>query len=570
MPIKILSQQLANQIAAGEVVNRPASVVKELLENSLDAGANRIDIFIQKGGTQLISIRDNGCGIEKQELTLALANHATSKISTLDDLNAITTLGFRGEALASICSVSRLKLISRTKIQSEGWQVYTEGHALPDRIQPIAHPVGTTLEIWNLFYNTPARRKFLKTDQTEFIHIEDVVRRIALARFDVSITLKHNGKLIRQYRNSGSNCQFERRITAICGKGFMSNGLKIECQEKGLKLHGWLATSPGLRIPNDLQYFYVNGRFIQNRFINNAIRQACHKTLGKQSEYNPKFLLYLDIDPQQIDVNVHPTKHDVLFHQSRLLHDFIYQVIVNILQNKETVINNLSIPASVHSHKNDLKIHGSSEISSISRDLSLNSKLNLSTNCHLGRVISIIINNIALIHNDVELIIIALPATMRYFKTAQLDAGLKYLKPRQLIIPLRFKIEKKECQLIKSYGVLLKKIGIKLVTHNDYAILHTIPLPLYNQNLQDLISKLLCYLSQDEKKSIKKIVQWLANHIAKQLQIWDISQAIDLLSEIAKFCPQLLLRTPPATLLQRISIEKVLSAFHNEPNEPIE
>ncbi|WWP00379.1 MAG: DNA mismatch repair endonuclease MutL [Candidatus Dasytiphilus stammeri] len=568
MPIKILSQQLTNQIAAGEVVNRPASVVKELLENSLDAGANRIDIFINKGGTQLIGIRDNGCGIEKEELTLALANHATSKISTLDDLNAITTLGFRGEALASICSVSRLKLTSRTKRQSEAWQVYTEGHAMPDRIKPTAHPVGTTLEVWDLFYNIPARRKFLKTDKTEFIHIEDVVRRIALARFDVTITLKHNGKLIQQYRNSDSNCQFERRIAAICGKGFISDGLTLECQEKGLKLHGWLVISQGLRIPNDLQYFYVNGRIIKNRFINNAIRQACHNTLGKQYEGNPKFILYLDIDPQKIDVNVHPTKHDVRFHQSRLLHDFIYQVIVNLLQNKETVIKNLSIPTSMSYHKNDINILESSDIFYNPKNRSLNSQSNLSPNCHWGRVISIIINNIALIHNDVELILIALPATMRYLKILQLDADSKYWKPRQLIIPLRFKIEKNECQLIKSYGVLLKKIGIKLVTHNDYAILHVIPLPLYklnNQNLQDLIYQLLRYLSQnpDEEKSIKKIVQWLANYLVNQLPSWDINQAIDLLSEITKFCPQLLC-TPPPTLLQRVSIEKVLSAFKNE------
>ncbi|WWO97906.1 MAG: DNA mismatch repair endonuclease MutL [Candidatus Dasytiphilus stammeri] len=567
MPIKILSPQVVNQMAAGEVVARPASVVKELLENSLDAGANRIDIFIKKGGTQLISIRDNGNGIEKQELTLALANHATSKIEILDDLNAITTLGFRGEALASICSVSRLKLTSRTKKQSEAWELYTEGDMEDRIIKPTAHPVGTTLEVWNLFYNTPARRNFLKTDQTEFIYIDDVVRGIALARLDVTITLKHNGKLIRQYRKFSSNDQLERRIAAIGGKELISHGINIEFQEKGLKLHGWLAISKKLRITNNLQYFYVNGRIIQNRFINNAIRQACHNTLGNQCGCNPKFILYLDIDPQQIDVNVHPTKRNVRFNQPRLIHDFIYQVIVNMLQNKSTVINNLSIPTctSVSHHENDINIIESSPKISNTKNLFLDSKLNFSPNCHWGRVISII-NNIALIHNDVELILIALPATMCYLTNTQLHAALKLLKIRNLIFPLRFKIKKSEYQLIKSYEVLLTKIGIKLVIHNDDVILHAIPEPLINQNLPNFISELLRYLSQNEEKSIQKIVQWLANYITKQRPIWNICQARDLLLEIAKFCPEFVLTTPPG-ILQRISIEKALKAFENEPIE---
>ncbi|WWP01694.1 MAG: DNA mismatch repair endonuclease MutL [Candidatus Dasytiphilus stammeri] len=564
MSIKILSQQLVNQMAAGEVVARPASVVKELLENSLDAGANHIEIFLKKGGTQLISIRDNGCGIEKQELTLALANHATSKILTQADLNTITTLGFRGEALASICSVSRLKLTSRTKMQSEAWQLYTEGHDMQDTIKPTAHPVGTTLEVWNLFYNTPARRQFLKTDQTEFISIDNVVRRIALARCDVAITLKHNGKLIRQYRKFNSNDQLERRIAVIGGKELISHGLKLEFQEKGLKLHGWLAISKQLRITNNLQYFYVNGRIIQNRLINNAILQACQR---KQSECNPKFVLYLDIDPTQVDINVHPTKRDVRFHQPRLIHDFIYQVIVNMLQNKETVINNLNIPTSVSSHENEINLIESSQMISNPKSLLLDSKLKLSPNCHWGRVISIIVNNIALLHHDVELILIALPATMCYLKQTQLDAGLKFMKLRKLIIPWRFKIEKNEDQLIKSYEVLLKKIGIKLVVnHNDNVILHAIPELLRDQNLPHLISELLRYLSQDEEKSIQNLIQWLANYITQQQPIWNICQARDLLLEIATFCPEFLLSTPPG-ILQRISIEKALRAFEKEPIE---
>ena len=224
MPIQVLPPQLANQIAAGEVVERPASVVKELVENSLDAGATRIDIDIERGGAKLIRIRDNGCGIKKDELALALARHATSKIASLDDLEAIISLGFRGEALASISSVSRLTLTSRTAEQQEAWQAYAEGRDMA------AHPVGTTLEVLDLFYNTPARRKFLRTEKTEFNHIDEIIRRIALARFDVTINLSHNGKIVRQYRAVPEGGQKERRLGAICGTAFLEQALAIEWQ----------------------------------------------------------------------------------------------------------------------------------------------------------------------------------------------------------------------------------------------------------------------------------------------------------------------------------------------------
>ena len=239
MPIQVLPPQLANQIAAGEVVERPASVVKELVENSLDAGATRIDIDIERGGAKLIRIRDNGCGIKKDELALALARHATSKIASLDDLEAIISLGFRGEALASISSVSRLTLTSRTAEQQEAWQAYAEGRDMNVTVKPAAHPVGTTLEVLDLFYNTPARRKFLRTEKTEFNHIDEIIRRIALARFDVTINLSHNGKIVRQYRAVPEGGQKERRLGAICGTAFLEQALAIEWQHGDLTLRGW-------------------------------------------------------------------------------------------------------------------------------------------------------------------------------------------------------------------------------------------------------------------------------------------------------------------------------------------
>lgn len=333
MPIQVLPPQLANQIAAGEVVERPASVVKELVENSLDAGATRIDIDIERGGAKLIRIRDNGCGIKKEELALALARHATSKIASLDDLEAIISLGFRGEALASISSVSRLTLTSRTAEQPEAWQAYAEGRDMDVTVKPAAHPVGTTLEVLDLFYNTPARRKFMRTEKTEFGHIDEIIRRIALARFDVTINLSHNGKMMRQYRAVAQGGQKERRLGAICGTPFLEKALAIEWQHGDLTLRGWVADPKASSAAfAEIQYCYVNGRMMRDRLINHAIRQACEDKLGAGEQ--PAFVLYLEIDPHQVDVNVHPAKHEVRFHQSRLVHDFIYQGVLSVLQQQ--------------------------------------------------------------------------------------------------------------------------------------------------------------------------------------------------------------------------------------------
>ncbi|HHF5009260.1 TPA: DNA mismatch repair endonuclease MutL [Haemophilus influenzae] len=333
MPIKILSPQLANQIAAGEVVERPASVVKELVENSLDAGANKIQIDIENGGANLIRIRDNGCGIPKEELSLALARHATSKITDLDDLEAILSLGFRGEALASISSVSRLTLTSRTEAQTEAWQVYAQGRDMETTIKPTSHPVGTTVEVANLFFNTPARRKFLRTDKTEFAHIDEVIRRIALTKFNTAFTLTHNGKIIRQYRPASDLNQQLKRVAAICGDDFVKNALRIDWKHDDLHLSGWVATPNFSRTQNDLSYCYINGRMVRDKVINHAIRQAYAQYLP--SDAYPAFVLFIDLSPHDVDVNVHPTKHEVRFHQQRLIHDFIYEGISNALNNQE-------------------------------------------------------------------------------------------------------------------------------------------------------------------------------------------------------------------------------------------
>ena len=328
MGIQILPPQLANQIAAGEVVERPASVVKELVENSLDAGASRVDIEIDKGGSKLIKIRDNGSGIPKDELTLALSRHATSKLHTLDDLEAILSFGFRGEALASISSVSRLTLTSRTAEQAQAWQAHAEGADMAVKVMPAAHPVGSTIEVVDLFFNTPARRRFLKSDKTEFTHIDEWLKRIALVRGDIHFTLTHNGKTVRNYRPALSDNQYLQRLTQVCGRPFAEQALKIECQHDDLRLSGYLQ-SPWSPVISDTHYFYVNGRLIRDRLVNHAVRQAFAQ---KAELEQPGYVLMLQIDPHQVDVNVHPAKHEVRFHQSRYVHDYILQALQSALE----------------------------------------------------------------------------------------------------------------------------------------------------------------------------------------------------------------------------------------------
>jgi DNA mismatch repair protein MutL len=343
MTIEILPAQLANQIAAGEVVERPASVIKELVENSLDAGADQIHIEVEKGGTKKLRISDNGSGVAKDELALALSRHATSKIKNLRDLEAISSLGFRGEALASISSVSRLTLTSKPADQKTAWQASAAGRDMEVVVQPAAHPNGTTIEVNDLFFNTPARRKFLRTDKTEFTHIDEVVRRIALARFDVTFTLTHNGKIIRQYRAAKDKSQYAKRVTMICGKNFIEHALEVDCHHDNLHLWGWLAKPSFHRSQSDLCYSYVNGRMMRDKLINHAIRQSFSERLFADS--HPAFVLFLTLDYREVDVNVHPAKHEVRFHQARFVHDFIYSVCNGALKEAQN-LDSLELDAS--------------------------------------------------------------------------------------------------------------------------------------------------------------------------------------------------------------------------------
>jgi len=323
--IQVLSRDLVNQIAAGEVIERPASVAKELLENSLDAGASSITIDVEKGGARLIRVRDNGCGIHTDDLLLAVTSHATSKIQCLDDLDSVVSLGFRGEALPSIASVSRLALTSRHRDAPHGWRISAQGGFPQDAPAPASHDGGTTVAVHDLFYNTPARRKFLRTDKTEFGHLEQVVRRLALSRFHVGFRLAHNGRPVLDLAPANDEQQQLKRIAGVCGPSFGEQAMAIEESGSGLRLQGWIARPTFSRSQADMQYFFVNGRMVRDRLVTHAVRQAYQDVLYQAR--HPAYVLYLELDPALVDVNVHPAKHEVRFREGRMVHDFLFRAL---------------------------------------------------------------------------------------------------------------------------------------------------------------------------------------------------------------------------------------------------
>ncbi len=329
MPITQLPPQLVNQIAAGEVVERPASVLKELLENSLDAGATRIEVDVEEGGIKLCRVRDNGVGIAAEEMPLALSRHATSKIATLEDLEHVASLGFRGEALPSIASVSRLTLMSRRRGAAAGWSLQGDGSDAPDEPEPAAINEGTAVEVRDLFYNTPARRRFLRAARTEYSHVDKVARQIALSRFGVALRLNHNGKAVLNLPVAATPEAEAQRVASILSKEFMAHALYIEHEHDGMLLRGWVARPTFSRSQPDLQHFFLNGRGVRDKVIVSAVRQAYRDVLFHGR--HPAYVLYLEMDPALVDVNAHPAKHEVRFRDSRPVHDFVRRSVESVL-----------------------------------------------------------------------------------------------------------------------------------------------------------------------------------------------------------------------------------------------
>ena len=324
MSIRALPPSLINQIAAGEVIERPASVVKELVENSLDAGARRIDIEIEAGGIRLIRVRDDGAGIAAADLPLAVAAHATSKIASFDDLLHVTTLGFRGEALASIASVSRFALTSRARDAAQAARIEVHASRL-EGPRPAQHPEGSSVEVRELFHNVPARRKFLRAERTEFGHIDELIKALALAHPGVAFALTHDGRTVRTLRAAADEDARLARVAALLGDDFAAHCLRIGQDTAGMRLHGWVGLPAAARALADRQYFYVNGRLVRDRVVTHALRQAYSDVLFHGR--HPAYVLFLDLDPAGVDVNVHPAKSEVRFREQRLVHDFLFHAL---------------------------------------------------------------------------------------------------------------------------------------------------------------------------------------------------------------------------------------------------
>ncbi|WP_439835621.1 DNA mismatch repair endonuclease MutL [Aeromonas enteropelogenes] len=625
MPIRILPPILANQIAAGEVVERPSSVVKELVENSLDAGADRVEIDIDKGGAKLIRIRDNGCGVARDELVLALSRHATSKVATLDDLEGINSLGFRGEALASISSVSRLTFTSRTAEQAEAWQAQAEGREMSVTVKPAAHPVGTTVEVVDLFFNTPARRKFMRSEKTEFAHIDELVRRIALSRFDVTLILRHNGKVVRQYKAANTVPEQERRLAAVCGTPFMHHALAVESEHSDVRLWGWLATPQGARPQNDLQYTYVNGRMMRDKLINHAIRQAYDELLP--ADRFAAYVLYIELDPRQVDVNVHPAKHEVRFHQARLIHDFIFQALFTALRREgagtatdeplaETLVElpvtpQIEYPGQAprpewygaeHNYRAPAQVReggaGSSGagragsyqlpeppsreamrgMGALLTTLPIAESAQVATNAPADaprppaqqgcRALTLVEQAYLLMERDGQLALLSLVWAERLLlRHWLLETWGQGLAAQPLLLPVSFKLPKNLITLVEVQERLLKRMGLELKScGRDTMILTRVPALLRQTDLVRLLPELLQIIEggsdSDAGQQAEVLCQWLVEQGISREKVYDFSTASRLLTElVADHADQL----ADVRMVRPLSLATVLEEFkHGE------
>jgi DNA mismatch repair protein MutL len=512
-----LDQRLSNQIAAGEVVERPASVVKELLENALDAGATRIDVDVEAGGTRMIRLKDNGAGIHHDDLTLSLARHATSKISELKDLTAIETLGFRGEALASIASVARLMLTTNTGDEhSDGWSVSATGADMHPEVKPAPHPRGTTVEVRDLFYNTPARRKFLRTERTEFQRIEEVLRKMSLSHASVSFSLTHNGKIARQFAGDDE----PRRIAGIFGQAFVDNAIYFSEERGGMELRGWIGLPTYSRSQADQQFFFVNGRSIRDKLITHAVRQAYSDVLFHGR--HPVYSLFLSINPALVDVNVHPTKHEVRFRESRDVHDFIFRTIHRVIANlrpdessapslpPSTATSGLTQPvqAPMSFGGGGPSRYGVAERTAAYQEMFARDPVPLpegdETLPPLGYALAQLHGVYILAENASGLILVDMHAaheriTYEHMKSACDEEGMK---SQPVLVPLSLAVSSAEVELIEQHRSSLAELGFEIEPASEESIMvRAIPTLLAKGDLEQLIRDVISDISEYGRSS---------------------------------------------------------------------
>ena len=526
MSIRQLPPALINQIAAGEVVERPASVVKELMENSLDAGALAVDVQIAEGGIRHIQTSDDGQGIPKDELSLAIASHATSKISDLEDLEAIHTLGFRGEALASIASVSRFSITSRHQAEGHAW-VLTEGELpAPAKLQQ-----GTKIEVRDLFYNVPARRKFLRTEKTEYSHVDQVFRRIALSHPSTAFTFSHNGKLIYQLPLANDEAGLLKRIGTLFSQEFISNSIQVDAQAAGLALRGWVAQPTYSRSQADQQYFYINGRMIRDKLVVHAVRQAYADVLFHGR--HPAFTLYLTLDPSRVDVNAHPAKHEVRFRDGRVVHDFLFKTLHGVLSS--------TTAGEQPSVKPDGLLGFSSTYSPPRSQTSLNIREavqsyqtlygtpvpvgsgdtdNKEDVPPLGYALAQLMGVYVLAQNTEGLIIVDMHAaheriTYERLKQQHDEDGIR---SQPLLIPERISVSTKDIALLEENQDLFESLGLKLdVSGPESLLLREAPALLHAENLPQLVRQVLddCHTAGNSNKiheALNELLSTMACH----------------------------------------------------------
>jgi DNA mismatch repair protein MutL len=511
MPQRIhaMPEQLVNQIAAGEVVERPASVVKELLENSLDAGASRIEVDVEQGGIKSICIRDNGHGIHKDDLVLSLSSHATSKIKNIDDLETVSSLGFRGEALPSIASVSRLTLTTRWQQAAEAWQIEAwQGQG--QEIQPAALNEGTAVEVRDLFFNVPARRKFMRTEKTEFGHLENVIKKIALSRFDVDITLRHNHKPVKQLRAANDRLQQEKRIAEIFGLAFIEQAIYLDFKIEDMRLWGWVGLPTFSRSQTDMQYFYVNGRAVRDKIVAHAIRQAYQDVLFHGR--HPAYVLFFELDPAKVDVNAHPGKHEVRFRESRSVHDFLFRTIHKALAEDRPVadtahnISNFQSQSMIdrsYLHKQGgLPLAVAEQMQSYP---SLQKSNNTSVDSQQAEIPPLgfaraQLHGIYILSENMQgLVLVDMHAAHERITYERLKEAYdnKSLAAQPLLVPVSVAVSEKEAEYAEAHSELFAELGFELDRTGPEALrIRQIPVVLANADAETLVRDVLSDLLQ--------------------------------------------------------------------------
>jgi len=520
--IKKLPEDLINHIAAGEVIERPASVVKELLENSLDAGANRITVTVKGGGTRLIRIEDNGYGIHKDDLLLAIDRHTTSKLSHAGDLARIRTLGFRGEALSSIASVSRFTLTSRCQEDEHAWSLSNFGGNA--ELKPAAHPPGTTIEVRDLFHNVPARRKFLRTENTELLHIQETIRRIALSRHTLALRFIHNDRQLLQITPSGVDAS--ARAAAVYGRSFIRAARGVEYRAQGLRLSGWLGTPEQARSQTDRQYFYLNGRAIRDRQVSHAVRQAIQDRIYPGR--HPVYLLYLEIDPAVVDVNVHPGKQEVRFRHPRDVHDFIYSALTDALAGDTPVSDatgrqNVTPAALVNETRADYRPSPA---------------LRTDSRKSTDRTMVVCRGTFILVDSPDGLLLIDIPKARELLAFSRLGESLQTgtIRRRPMLVPITMTVSGRESECAERQRELLNDLGMGIESIAPHTLLvREIPVLLAEADAVALVRDVIghCLNQPGTNAGDPAVLRLLARHVNDSPPTaWSTEEAENLVREI--------------------------------------